>query len=301
MPSPDYRYQTYVLVACSGGSAEAAEGEGPRGKFVSKAQTRLAFAVADVHAWGNHFGDGEEAGFKNEIDFHVLLQDATHPEVADAIAEAVDHLDFHFDDSKGGSLNFVFSGHGYPDGDLALEDGPLSADQLMEWCTAGRAGQNGNTRHLRLVIDSCYAGLSLARMMIHPTHWTKAVIRDALAACLPSQEAFELPSVGHSVLTYTRLRPYANEMPPSGSSTEEEHRRWMDEEYPHWRAARRETTQYLTNGRQHALDLINGHAIGLASNAGRSVDVADWPEKIELDKLVVALDHLPRSGRPYKW
>jgi hypothetical protein len=42
-------------VACSGGSAEAAEGEGPRGKFVSKAQTRLAFAVADVHAWGNHF------------------------------------------------------------------------------------------------------------------------------------------------------------------------------------------------------------------------------------------------------
>lgn len=186
MPSPDYRYQTYVLVACSGGSAEAAEGEGPRGKFVSKAQTRLAFAVADVHAWGNHFGDGEEAGFKNEIDFHVLLQEATHSEVADAIAEAVDHLDFHFDDSNGGSLNFVFSGHGYPDGDLALEDGPLSADQLMEWCTAGRAGQNGNTRHLRLVIDSCYAGLSLARMMIHPTHWTKAVIRDALAACLPS-------------------------------------------------------------------------------------------------------------------
>jgi hypothetical protein len=39
----------------------------------------------------------------------------------------------------------------------------------------------------------------------------------------------------------------------------------------------------------------------LASNAGRSVDVADWPEKIELDKLVEALDHLPRSGRPYKW
>jgi hypothetical protein len=197
MPSPDYRYQTYVLVACSGGSAEA-------------------------------------------------------------------------------------------------------ADQLMEWCTAGRAGQNGNTRHLRLVIDSCYAGLSPARMMMHPTHWTKAVIRDALAACLPSQEAFELPSVGHSVLTYTRLCPYANEKPPSDASTEE-HRRWMDEGYPHWSAARRETTQYLTNGRQHALDLINGHAIGLASNAGRSVDVADWPEKIELDKLVVALDHLPRSGRPYKW
>jgi hypothetical protein len=50
--------------------------------------------------------------FENEIDFDVLLQEATHSEAPDAIAEAVDHLDFHFDDSKGGSLNFVFSGHG---------------------------------------------------------------------------------------------------------------------------------------------------------------------------------------------
>jgi hypothetical protein len=29
------------------------------------------------------------------------------------------------------------------------KDGPLSADQVMEWCTAGRIGQNRKTRHLR--------------------------------------------------------------------------------------------------------------------------------------------------------
>jgi hypothetical protein len=162
MPSPDYRYQTHVLVACAGRSAEAAEGEGPRGKFVSKAQTRLAYAVADVQAWGNWFTGGKEAGFKNEVDFHVLLQEATHSEVADAVAEAVDRLDFHFDDSRGGSLNFVFSGHGHSDGDLALKGGPLSADQLMEWCTAGRAGQKpedpaSSARH-RLVLRRAHAG-----------------------------------------------------------------------------------------------------------------------------------------------
>jgi uncharacterized caspase-like protein len=119
----------------------------------------------------------------------------------------------------------------------------------MEWCTAGRV------EHLRLVIDSCYAGLTLARMMIHQSHWTKAVIRDALAACLPSQEAFELPSLGHSVLTYTGLRPEAEVLPAYSESPTEEIRDWL--------RARRESTQYLTNGRQHALDLINGHKIQL--------------------------------------
>jgi hypothetical protein len=279
MPSPDYKYQTHVFVACSGGSADAAEGQGPRGKFVSKAQTRLAHAVADVNAWADRFAGGE-AGFKDEIDFHVLLQEATRSEVADAIAEAVDRQEFYFDDSKGGSLNFVFSGHGHPDGDLALEDGPLSADELMEWCTAGRA------ENLRLVIDSCYAGLTLARMLLHPSHWNGAVIMDGLAASLPSQEAFELPSLGHSVLTYTRLRPY-----PDRNRANE----WTAEEIRQFRRAQRETTQYLTNGRQHALDVINGHSVSLASSTGKRIEIEP---KMELDELREALDNLPRSRRP---
>jgi hypothetical protein len=183
----------------------------------------------------------------------------------------------------------IFSGHGHPDGDLALEDGPLSADQLMEWCTAGRAGENGKTRHLRLIIDSCYAGLTLVRMLLHPNHWTKAVIRDGIAACLPSQEAFELPRLGHSVLTYTRLRPYANAMPPPSG--------WTPEEYRRWRAAQRETTQYLTNGQQHALDVINGHNISLVGSP-KSVELTEMDEELELDRLREALDNLPRLGRP---
>ena len=46
-------------------------------------------------------------------------------------------------------------------------------------------------------------------------------VRDALAACLPSQEAFELSSLGHSVLTYTRLRPEAGVLPAYSESPTE--------------------------------------------------------------------------------
>src|SRR5450830_1683242 len=150
MPSPDYQYQAHVLVACSGGSDAAHLEDGPHGKFTSKSQTRLAYAVADVRAWATQFGSGEEAGFQDEINSHVLLEEATRAQLGEAIAEAVHRLDFHFDRSRGGSLNLVFSGHGSENGDLALKDGPLSPDELMEWCAAGRAGQDGKTRHLRI-------------------------------------------------------------------------------------------------------------------------------------------------------
>jgi hypothetical protein len=214
MPHPDYRYQAHVLVACSGQAELAPAGDGPRGKFMSKSQTRLAYAVADVRAWDDRFSSGEEAGFKDEVDFRVLLEEASHSDVRQAITEAVDRLDHHFDDSTGGSLNLVFSGHGHANGDLALADGPLSPNELMEWCASGRAGQNGKTRHLRIVIDSCYAGATLARLLLHEAHWKGVVIRDGYAACLPSEEAYELDRLGHSVLTHTMLRPYRNALPP---------------------------------------------------------------------------------------
>jgi hypothetical protein len=160
----------------------------------------------------------------------------------------------------------------------------------MEWCAAGRAGENDKTRHLRLIIDSCYAGLTLARMLLHPNHWAKAVIRDGLAACLPSEEAFELSSLGHCVLTHTRLRPYASALPPDNG--------WTAEEYRHWRAAQRETTQYLTSGQQHALDVINGHNIRLIGSRSKHIELTDMGEELEVDRLREALDNLPRARRP---
>jgi hypothetical protein len=63
------------------------------------------------------------------------------------------------------------------------------------------------TRHLRTAIDSCYSGLILCRLVMHPHHGHRVKVRDGFAVCLPSEEAFELRSLRHSVLTYTMLRP----------------------------------------------------------------------------------------------
>ncbi len=115
---------------------------------------------------------------------------------------------------------------------------------------------------------------------------------DGFSACLPSQDAFELSSLGHSVLTYTMLRPYKNALPPASG--------WTEEEYRQFSRAQRETTQYLTNGRQHALDVINGHFIALAGNPNRAIETNDVEPPMGLEELHMALDNLQRSRRSYK-
>lgn len=167
-----------------------------------------------------------------------------------------------------------------------MADRLLSPGELMEWCARGKAGENGKTRHLRLVIDCCYSGLTLCRMAMHRDHWSRLVLRDAFAACLPSQEAFELRSLQHSVLTYTALRP-GKRLLMKRALTPEESKEVM--------ASIRETTQYLTNGKQHSLSLINGHDMSLrGGHPDRHVKVLDVKT---LDELVEAVDSLASRRR----
>jgi hypothetical protein len=285
VPHPDYRIQAHVCVASPGPDEAPTSGVGPRGKFFSKSQTTLRYAVDDVRAWAPRFRGGE-LSHEDVVNHHVVMESATADQLRDAIADAVDRLDFHFESSAGGSLNLIFSGHGSVAGDLVLADRLVSPEELIEWCATGRAGENGNTRHLRTVIDSCYSGLTFCRMLLHPDHWTRLVVRDGFAACLPSEEAFELRSLGHSVLTYSMLRPG--------------HRLWAEgldklsaEEVREVGASNRETTQYLTNGQQHALDVINGHTISVRGGTS-FVEVSDTTT---LDELVEAVDSLPKRKR----
>lgn len=291
MPHPDYGHQAYVLVACSGEGTSVLGGQGPRGKFVSKADTRLSYALAYVHAWEKHFeGDTDQGGVTDQVNFHHLVEEASAANVEGGIADAIDRLDFHHDNSSGGSLNLVFSGHGDENGDLFLRDGALSIDQLMEWCAAGRAGQAGKTRHLRVAIDACYAGLALARMLLHPAHWGRVVLRDAFASSLPGEESYELDRLGHSVFTHTMVGPYAGALPPPPGDGD-----WSERDYRDWARAQRETTQYLTNGRQHSLDVINGHAVTLRGARREVVDVP--PGGMQLEELRDALDNLGSRRR----
>lgn len=68
---------------------------------------------------------------------NIALEEATRASVLDAIAEASARLNSHNDHSRGGTLDFYYSGHGFGGGALCLADGPLDPDELADaWVQA---------------------------------------------------------------------------------------------------------------------------------------------------------------------
>lgn len=269
MPHPDYSHRLAVEVACSGPAERGAAIEGPIGPIGSKAGAHLAYAIADVRAWSSRTYGPPPMG-EDCLRSNITLEEATRADVLDAMAEASARLNAHNDHSRGGTLDFYYSGHGLQDGALSLADGALDADELAEaWI---RGNTHRSIRHVRFVLDCCYAGMLMARLLLHPGHWSSYVLRDGWAASLPSEEAFELPTLGHGVLTYLKTRPdpleIVDEWRASGHQPSEADLRNL-------RRINRETAQYLTNGSQHALDLVNGHAITLFPAGRGDVELGD--------------------------
>ncbi|WP_088281432.1 caspase family protein [Kineosporia sp. A_224] len=287
MPHPDYTHRFAVLVACSGPVESSPIQVGPKGAYVSKASAELRYAIADVNEFGKDFY-GLEPDADDCLRELTLLREATRDDVLAAVRVATEALNSHCDHSNGGTLDFYFSGHGFPDGDMCLIDGPLSPNDLADAWSYGAA--EDPRRHIRLALDSCFAGMTLARMLLHPEHWRTFVLRDAWAAALPSEEAFELPALGHGVLTH-----YMMNRPPLDVFQEELEggREPTEQKLRQVKKAIRETPHFLTSGKQHALDLINGHAISVMGghqDATLELVGRDWT----LDELVAALDELPK-------
>jgi len=218
----------------------------------------------------------------------IALEEATRGDVLDAVAEASARLNAHNDHSRGGTLDFYYSGHGLPDGALSLADGALDAEERAEvWV---RGNTHSSIRHIRFVLDCCYAGMMVARLLLHPGHWSSYMLRDGWAASLPSEEAFELPRLGHGVLTYVKTRPDPLEVVNNWKASDHKP---SEEDICGLRTIDRETVHYLTNGRQHPLDVINGHAISILGGRG---DLELGDSEWSLHDLVDALDGLPRQS-----
>lgn len=208
----DYLYQSGVVVGCEG-PAPGLLRTSPVGSRRSRDGARLQNVLADAKYWNEIFRRGAEGsnerGSAGYDPAFILLEDSTRAQVTDAITECGEFLR-RFEDRpnwNGGSFFFAFSGHGTDEGDLVLGDGELSPDELMELIAASISPNSSKRRHLGLVFDSCFSGLTLARLMVHPLHGDLISIVDGFAAALHDELAWELDSLGHGALTFTMRNP----------------------------------------------------------------------------------------------
>lgn len=292
----DYLYQAGVAIACEGPDPGIVC-TSPVGRRRSRDGAQLVHVLADATHWHTSFRrDAEGWSEKRQVgaDPHfLLLENPTRAQVMSAIQECGDFLDQFKEqpDWNGGSFYFAFAGHGTDEGNLVLADSDLSPDSLVE-VIAATVDPNPSKRRLGLVLDSCFSGLALARIIVHPLHHELISIPDGFAATLHDELAWELDSLGHGAFTFT--------MQNRGNAHVDENvlaKAVQQGDEAYLRLALQgfvpNPVTYLTEGDQHSLDLTNGHWLEI--KGWGSVDVL---REVSLDELLSAVDEVSRNPHP---
>lgn len=297
MVQPDYRYQAGVAIGCEGPDAGLVR-TGRLGVRRSRDGARLEHFLADARHWREAFKHNNEGGRDERpsgVDpFVVLLENPSRAAVVDAMAECGAFLHAFRDrpDWSGGSFHFSFAGHGTDAGDLVLADGALSPDELAELVTASVDPNPPAKRRLGLVLDSCFSGLTLARIMLHPLRRSQLLITDGFAAAMHDELAWELDALGHGALTFTMANRRNAHVDRDRLAKAVEQ---GDETY--LRLALQgfvpNPVSYLTDADQHSLDLLNGHWLEI-----KGLGVVDVLGNVSLCQLIDALERVRRGPQP---
>lgn len=276
MPHPDYHYTCSVAAACAGAGNGTVRG-GPAGPRRSRNGALLAHVEADARYWHARL-PRERAGFLDEKsdppDFRdALLIEPTRQEVLDTLFQASVAVEaFSAEpDWDGGGVDFVFAGHGLPDGRLVVQDGALSASELIDAVLEPRHDRRAK-RRLALVLDCCHSGRTLAEVVVDKRQKTDFLLIDGFAACMHDELSWELDLLGHGVLTSSMGAKPAVDW-KEGEAKLARAAREGDETYLRG-ALHRHTPNpvtYLTQGDQTSVEVINGWHI--EAKGGGSVDL----------------------------
>jgi hypothetical protein len=272
-----------ISIACDG-SAPGVIRSGPGGLRRLRTGAQLQNVVADAQYWHKIFKEDVDPPGAGR---HILLENPTKKDVLDALDDVGSYLEESIRVGApgwpGGELHFAFSGHGTDDGKLELADNELSATELVDSIVAPMSSAK-YTRRIGVVFDSCYSGLTLAQLLLHPETGRHISLRDGFAAALHDEGAWELDHLGHGALTFTMKNAGNAHVDFSKLA-----RAVQENDQKYLRLALQafvpNPVTYLTEGDQHSIDLLNGHYVKV-KGAG-SIEVLG---AVSLTQLLDALE-----------
>ncbi len=287
MPKPDYNFTASIVIACEGPS-DGQIRKGPGGLRRSRDGAKLNYVLSDARYWSETF---DEDSPHHHV---VLLENPTRAEVIDAIAEAGDFLRHYKDEPEwfAGQINLAFAGHGTKSGALVLADAELSPDEIAETIVEYTWPREQNSLRFSVVLDSCFSGKTLAKLLVHPFHGEHYLLIDGFAAALHDEYAWELEELEHGAFTFTMRNPGnahvdRNRLARAVNENDETYLRLALQGFvPN-------PVTYLTEGEQHSIDLINGHAMEI-----KGCGTVDLINEVTLDQLIEKIEQIRASSDP---
>ena len=279
MPKPDSNFQASIVIACEG-SLDGEVRSGPAGIRRSRDGAKLDHVLSDAQYWAQKF---RKAVPQQHV---VLLENPTRAEVVAAIAEAGDFLRHYRGKPEwnGGQINFAFAGHGAEGGELVLADAKFSPDEIAETIVECTWTRDQTSLRLAVILDSCFSGKTLSKLILHRFHSTQYLLIDGFAAALHDEVAWELEALGHGALTFAMSNPGNHHVDQSRLA-----RAVQENDQAYLRLALQayvpNPVTYLTEGDQHSIDLINGHAMEI-----KGCGTVDVINKVTLDQLLEKIE-----------
>jgi helicase len=145
----------------------------------------------------------------------IVDDQATRREVQDAIVGTL---------ARAGSDDVVvvsFAGHGSPDGSLVLFDTDPAdlADTALSMTVLADAFRTTNAKVVLCILDCCFSGHAPARVLETAARSRSAFAltgisgegRILLAACAPTEAAWEQPGTGHGLLAFATIQALSDE------------------------------------------------------------------------------------------
>jgi hypothetical protein len=247
----------------------------PAGTRRSKDGADLDYTTADgaffVEYLPTHSSDGREVADGQYAEYEKMpgrcahLIDPSVAEFEEALRVANEYVSRYKDSRQwdGGGVSLCYSGHGAElTGALVLKDGEITGDQLAE-VVAKDLPDDGAERGVELLLDSCFAGAFLADFLsasTFPSLRNKITPRDIWAASLHDELAWELPELSHGALIFTLKNP-GNAHVDFWKLGEAVHDNDQDYIRMALQGSVPNPVTYLTEGDQHSIELINGHAL----------------------------------------
>lgn len=261
-----------VLTVASPGKEDAIEVDAFVGTMRSRSGAKLKYAINDIRSLRQRmptygaYCDGELVGYE--------LLDPSVEELFLAVQEVTQYLNgFECEKERKKALNIFYAGHGNPsDGAWELRGGKVTGQELHEKLCAGYVS-SGIKLHVNLILDSCYSSRFLIDFIISAQSHELIYPYDCLVSSLPDETSWEMDFLEHGAMSYTLTNDGNSYVDSAELAKAIDNRDSRVIVKSLQGVTVPNPVSFLTNGRQHCVELISGHHLEV--QGGGSIELAE--------------------------
>ena len=261
-----------VLSIASPGGNEAEECDALLGRMRCRAGAKLKYVTNDIEKFGED--TPTYGGYLQDAPIFNRLIAPTTSQVLNSIRETVECLlQRKATPGRKNVFNLIYAGHGRPsDGAIELSDGALSGEDFYH-ALVENYSDCPNKLHVDIVLDSCYSARFLIDFIVSSQANETVYGFDCNVSSLPDEKSYEMDFIEHGAFSFSLTHPGNSYVDATelARAVDKQDLRTIVKSLQGITVPN--PVAFLTNGRQHSMELISGHHLSI--HGAGSIELSD--------------------------